>query len=292
MDIGRVGIWTFELSRLPTPAAKDLLVELEELGYGAVWIPEAISKDPLVAAAVLLPATQRIVMATGVATIYARDAMAMTSAHRTLAEAFPDRFLLGLGVSHQSMVEGMRGHQYGPPLATMRAYLDAMDEALYVGPEPAAEPQRVLAALGPKMLDLAAERTAGAHPYNVTPDHTARAREILGPGKILAPEQAVVLETDPDAARQAARQHLTHYLGLPNYVNNLRRLGFDDEDFEDGGSDKLVDAVVPWGDEEAVAAAVAAHHEAGADHVAVQVVVPFGTSPAEQWRRLAPALLG
>lgn len=292
MDIGRVGIWTFALDQMPTPRACETLGELEDLGYGAVWIPEAVGRDPLVHAALLLSGTERIAVATGIATIYARDAMAMAAGHKTLTEAFPDRFLLGLGVSHQPMVEGFRGHAYGPPVATMRAYLDAMDAALYMAAPPTTEPRRCIGALGPKMLALAAERTWGAHPYNVTAEHTAQARAILGPGKLLAPELAVVLDTDPASARAAGREHLAIYLGLPNYVNNLFRLGFGESDVADGGSDRLVDAIVPWGDEDRIAAAVGEHHAAGADHVCVQVIVPRGApAPLEQWRRLAPALV-
>jgi probable F420-dependent oxidoreductase len=292
MDLGRVGIWTFVLDQQPSAQAAETAAEIESLGYGAVWIPEAVGRDPLVHAALLLSGTERLVVATGIASIYARDAMAMSAGHRTLTEAFPERFLLGLGVSHAPMVEGFRGHSYGPPVATMRAYLDAMDAALYMAAPPATEPRRCIGALGPKMLALAAEKTWGAHPYNVTAEHTASAREILGPDRLLAPELAVVLDTDPASARAAAREHLAIYLGLPNYLNNLRRLGFDDADFGDGGSDRLVDAVVPWGDEARIAAAVAEHHGAGADHVCVQVIVPRGSdAPMEQWRRLAPALV-
>ncbi|MCU0274957.1 MAG: LLM class F420-dependent oxidoreductase [Acidimicrobiales bacterium] len=293
MDIGRVGLWTFALDQMPTPQAQATLAEIEELGYGAVWIPEAVGRDPLVHAALLLSATQRITVATGIANIYSRDAMAMAAGHKTLTEAFPDRFLLGLGVSHQPMVEGFRGHTYGPPLATMRSYLDAMDAALYMAAPPTTEPRRCIGALGPKMLGLAAERTWGAHPYNVTAEHTAQAREILGADRLLAPELAVVLDTDPVTARATGREHLSIYLGLPNYVNNLLRLGFTEADVADGGSDRLIDAIVPWGDEARIAAAVAEHHDAGADHVCVQVIVPRGAdAPMEQWRRLAPALLG
>lgn len=291
IDLGPIGIWTFALDTQPHAKAVELAVALEEMGYGAIWLPEAVGKDPLVHAGLLLSGTRRIAVATGIANIYARDAMAMSAAHRTLTEAFPERFVLGLGVSHQPMVEGLRGHDYTKPLSTMRAYLDAMDGAMYAGAAATTPPRRVIGALGPRMLALAAERTDGAHPYNVTADHTARARETLGAGAWLAPELAVVLETDADAARTAARGHLAIYLGLPNYTNNLRTLGFGDDDFADGGSDRLIDAIVPWGDEGAIAAAVAEHRDAGADHVAVQVVVDHGVVPLDQWRRLAPALL-
>jgi probable F420-dependent oxidoreductase len=174
----------------------------------------------------------------------------------------------------------------------MREYLDRMDTAMYVAAEPAEPPRRVLAALGPKMLALAAERTDGAHPYNVPPEHTARAREILGSGKLLAPEQAVVLETDPVEARRIARAHMAIYLDLPNYMNNLRRFGITDDDIADGGSDRLVDMLVAWGDVDAIRARVQQHLDAGADHVAVQVLEPERTEvPIADWRELAPALL-
>jgi probable F420-dependent oxidoreductase len=290
--LGPVGIWTFAFDQLPATAARDLAAEVEELGFGAIWIPEAVGKDPLVHSALLLGATQRIVLATGIASIYARDAMAMKQGQMTLTEAFPDRFVLGLGVSHAPMVEGMRGHTYGKPFAAMRDYLDAMDAALYLGAAPTATPQTVIGALGPKMLGLAAQRTQGAHPYNVTAEHTAQARAILGPDKLLAPELAVAVERDADVARTIGRAHLAIYLGLPNYVNNLLRIGFTDADVSDGGSDRLVDALVAWGSPEQIAEKVRAHHHAGADHVCLQVLVPRDTvgPPLPQWRALAGVL--
>lgn len=292
MDLGRIGVWTFALDQQPAARAQELAAELESLGYGAVWVPEAVGRDPLVGASILLSGTERLVVATGIATIYARDAMAMNAGWRTLTEAYPDRFLLGLGVSHRPMVEGLRSHEYLPPLGAMRDYLDAMDAGLYLAVPPTTTPQRVLAALGPKMLELARERADGAHPYLVTPEHTARARQILGEDRLLAPDQKVILETDPEAARAIARESLAVYVpGLPNYVNNLRRLGFTDDDFASPLSDRLVDAVIAWGDVETVAARVRAHHEAGADHVAVQVQ-PIGDIDRvmADYRRLAEAL--
>lgn len=293
-SIGRVGVWTFALDQAPYTQACELAQEIESLGYGAVWIPEAVGKDPLVSSALLLGATERLAVATGIANIYARDAMAMAQAHKTLTEAFPDRFVLGLGVSHRPMVEGLRGHTYASPIETMRTYLEGMDKALYLAAAPQAAPVRVLGALRPRMLEVARALTDGAHPYNVTAEHTADARALLGAGKLLAPELAVALETDAAAAREIGRAHLAIYLGLPNYCNNLRRYGFGDEDFADGGSDRLVDALVAWGSEDRIAQAVAAHHDAGADHVCVQVLVPRdgSVSPADGWRRLAPVLAG
>jgi probable F420-dependent oxidoreductase len=292
MGLGRVGIWTFVLDLQPMNRARELAAELEELGYGAIWVPDAVGRDPLVHAALLLDATSRISVGTGIAQIYGRDAMTMNGGWKTLSEAFPGRFVLGLGVSHQPMIEGLRGQTYGPPLTAMRVYLDRMDNALFMAAEPPEPPRRVLAALGPKMLALAAERTDGAHPYNVPPEHTGRAREILGPGKLLAPEQAVLLETDPAEARRIARKHVATYLDLPNYMNNLRRFGITDDDIADGGSDRLVDTLVAWGDADAIRARVQAHLDAGADHVAVQVLKPERTAvPIDDWRELAPALL-
>ena len=292
MDLGPVGIWTFVLDLQPIARAREVAAELEELGYGAIWVPDAVGRDPLVHAALLLGGTNRIAVGTGIAQIYGRDPMTMTGGWKTISEAFPGRFVLGLGVSHQPMVEGLRGQTYGPPLTAMREYLDRMDTAMYVAAEPTEPPRRVLAALGPKMLALAAERADGAHPYNVPPEHTARARDVLGPAKLLAPEQAVLLETDPVEARRIGREHMAIYLDLPNYMNNLRRFGITDDDIADGGSDRLVDMLVAWGGVDAVRARVQAHLDAGADHVAVQVLTPErGTLPLDDWRKLAPALL-
>jgi probable F420-dependent oxidoreductase len=292
MDLGRVGIWTFVLDMQPIARARELAAEIEVLGYGAIWVPDAVGRDPVVHAALLLGGTSRIGVGTGIAQIYGRDAMTMIGGWKTVSDAFPGRFVLGLGVSHQPMIEGLRHQTYGPPLTAMREYLDRMDGALYVAAEPTVPPTRVLAALGPKMLALAAERADGAHPYNVPPEHTARAREILGPEKLLAPEQAVVLETDPDEARRIGREHLAVYLDLPNYMNNLRRFGITDDDLANGGSDRLVDTLVAWGDVDAIRARVQEHLDAGADHVAVQVLAPERAAvPLDDWRQLAPALL-
>jgi len=291
MDLGRVGLWTFQLDLQPAAAAREAAAELDELGYGALWLPEAVGREPFVNSTLLLSSTQRIVVATGIASIWARDAMTMVAGQMALAEAFPGRFLLGLGVSHQPMVDYVRGHTYDKPLTKMRAYLEAMDKVIYMAPRPAEEPRRVLAALGPKMLELAAAQALGAHPYFVPVEHTAFAREVLGDGPMLCPEQAVVLSTDPDEARAAARLHMATYLTLPNYTNNLRRLGWGDDDLGDGGSDKLVDAIVAWGDEAAIVARVQAHLDAGADHVCVQVLRNDATAlPMEDWRALAEPL--
>jgi probable F420-dependent oxidoreductase len=292
MDLGSVGIWTGQLEIQPAARAREVAAELDELGYGALWVPEAVGREVLTHAAVLLDATERIVVASGVANIFNRTPFAAASGQRLLADDSSGRFLLGLGVSHGPMVEGMLGQTWDKPLARMRDYLKGMDDAFVVSPAPAEVPPRVLAALGPRMLQLAAADAWGALTYFVPVEHTPVAREHLGTGPRLLVEQAVVLSTDADEARAAARKHMAMYLTLPNYVNNLRRLGWGDDDFADGGSDALVDALVVWGDETAVVERVAAHHEAGADHVCLQVLEGDVTAlPLDQWRVLAPALL-
>jgi probable F420-dependent oxidoreductase len=273
--LGRLGVWTW-LDMLPAAQAVEFARKLEGWGYSALWCPEAVGRDPFSILSLLAAHTKKLVLATGIANIYARDAMTMHAIQQTLGELSGGRFVLGLGVSHAPMVAGMRGHTYGKPVSTMRAYLDAMEKAPYVGPAPPQETPVVIAALRQNMLRLAAERCAGAHPYNVTPEHTARAREILGKGPTLAPEQMVLRETDPSKARAVARKNLAIYLTLPNYQNNWRWLGFGDEDFAGGGSDRLVDAIVAWGDERAIEARIQAHFDAGADHVCIQPFRPDG----------------
>lgn len=292
MELGPIGIWTAQLDYQPAAKAKEAAAELEQLGFGAIWFPESVGREALTNAALLLGATSRIVIATGIANIYARDAVTIAAGQKTLAEAYPGRFLLGLGVSHIPLVEQIRDHKYGKPVASMRAYLDGMDRAPYRAVPPSVSPMRVLAALGPNMLRLAAERAGGAHPYFVPPEHTARAREILGSDRLLAVEQAVVLETDPAKAREIARAHTSRYLTLPNYVNNLRRLGFSEEDLTGSGSDRLVDAIVVWGDMNAITDRIRGHQSAGANHVCLQVLPPDPQAlPMPQWRELASALL-
>jgi probable F420-dependent oxidoreductase len=269
---------------------QETVAELEEMGYGAVWYGEALGREALTKATLLLAGTKRVVIATGIANIYARDPVTMAAAQKTLAEAYPNRFLLGLGVSHIPLVEGVRGHRYDKPVPTMRAYLDAMDKAPYQAAPPSSKPPRVLAALGPLMLKLAAERADGAHPYNTTPEHTAQARELLGPDPYLCPEQAVILEKDPAKARAMARKFLEIYLGLPNYTNNWLRLGFQETDLANGGSDRLIDAVVPWGELKTVVRRIQEHHAAGADHVCIQVITDDSkTFPLPEYRELASA---
>jgi probable F420-dependent oxidoreductase len=269
MDIGKLGVWA-STENMTAAEAAAFAKRVEAWGYKALWLPEAVGRNVLVHAAWLLANTETLVIATGIANIYARDAAAMTAAQLTLAEQSGGRFLLGLGVSHARLVEGVRGHVYEKPIPKMRAYLEAMDKAMYISPRPAEKPLTILAALGPRMLALTAELADGAHPYNVTPEHTAEARAALGPGKLLCPEQMVLLETDPATARAVGRKTLAIYLGLPNYCNNLMRYGFTQVDFEQGGSDRLIDAMVAWGDVDAIRRRIQENWDAGADHVCIQ----------------------
>ncbi len=263
------------------------------MGFPVLWINETSGRDPFVLASLLLSATSTLKLATGIANVYARDAMTTAACQKTLAEAFPGRFLLGLGVSSPVLVEKVRKHTYGKPLSYLKSYLDAMDEAMFTAVGPSEDPGRVLAALGPRMLELSATRANGAHPYLTTPDHTRQAREILGSDSLLAPEQMAVLETDPSSARAIARAAVGFYLRAPGYLANLRRLGFTDEDWADpkAASDRLVDSLVAWGDVDAIAHRVAEHHDAGADHVCVQVLRADREIPLTEWRQLAAALL-
>jgi probable F420-dependent oxidoreductase len=284
-------VWLGPIAQAPAKEERAAVAELDALGFGAAWFGEApANREALSHAALLLGGSDRIVIATGIASIWARDAAAAINGANTLNEAYPDRFLLGLGVSHAPAVD-LRGHRYERPVSAMRRYLEAIEAHPYDAPPPRRPSPIVIAALRRRMLDLARERTAGAHPYFVPPSHTARAREILGAGPLLAPEQAVVLESDPARARELGRRHMRVYLTLPNYVNNLRALGYEDPDFADGGSDRLVDAIVAWGDEAAIARRVREHLDAGADHVAVQSYSGTAESSLAQLERLAPALL-
>jgi probable F420-dependent oxidoreductase len=269
MQLGKLGVWTW-LDAFSTEEAAAFAARVETWGYGALWVPEAVGREPFSLLGYLAAKTRSLVLATGIANIYARDAMTMRATRETLGESSQGRFLLGLGVSHAHLVAGVRKHEYGKPVATMRAYLEAMDAAIYMGPKPAQPAPIVLAALRPKMLELAREKTAGAHPYFVPPEHTARARQILGKGALLCPEQMVLLEKDASKARALARASMRVNVALPNYQNNLKWLGYGDADFADGGSDRLVDAIVAWGDEKVIADRIQAHLDAGADHVCIQ----------------------
>lgn len=291
IDIGTYGIWTGALDSQPSSVARDCAAEIEQLGFGALWIPETVFRDVFLHAMMLLEATTTLKVATGIANRYARDALTTNAAKETLNEAHPGRFLLGLGVSHGHLVAGVRKTEYSRPYSAMVEYLDLMDSALFLAPKGEPPAQMVLAALGPKMLRLAAERTAGAHPYFVPPEHTSIAREVMGPEPLLAVEQMVVLDTDPERARATARAHMAIYLGLPNYANNLLRLGFSEDDLTDGGSDRVVDAVVAWGTIDDALARVQAHLDAGADHVCIQVLDPdMAHLPREEWGLLSEAL--
>jgi probable F420-dependent oxidoreductase len=289
--IGRVGVWLGSIGLEPADAERAAIARIEDLGYGVAWFGEGpTNREALSHAGLLLAASERLVVATGIANIWARDATAAINGANTLNEAYDERFLLGLGVSHAPIVNS-RGHEYAKPLTAMRTYLDAIDAQTYSAPAPAHPSPVVLAALRPKMLELARDKTAGAHPYFVPPAHTARAREILGSSPLLAPEQVVVLEPDPSRAREIGRRHMAMYLTLPNYVDNLRTLGYDEADFADGGSERLVDAIVAWGDEHAIAGRVREHLDAGADHVAIQAYAGDAAASLGQLERLAPALL-
>lgn len=291
--LGRVGVWLAALGSTPTVQARAAVAEIEKLGYGGLWIGESPThKEAFTHAGLLLAATERLTIGTGIANIWVRDPTAMNAAATTLGEAYPDRFVLGLGASHAAFVNH-RGHTYGKPLTAMRDYLQAIDDADYDGPHPPRPVLRVLGALRPRMQELARERTAGIHSFFVPPEHTAAARELLGPALLLVPEQAFVIETDPTTARHIARGHVRTRLALANYVNHLRALGFTDDDLADNGSDRLVDALVAWGDAETVTARVRQHLDAGADHVAMHPLTDNAGRDKiglDQLRELAPAL--
>lgn len=295
--LGRVGAWVGTFTLAPAAKARPAAASIDRLGYGALWYPEGLgTRESFANGAILLGATERITIASGITNIWGRDAVAAASAARVLADSFDDRFLLGLGVSHARQVDP-RGHVYAKPVATMRAYLDAMDDDPFVSPDhggsPARPPvSRVLAALRPPMLALAAERAQGAHTYLVPFEHTRRARELMGPEALLVVELKVVLDTAPAEAARRARQALAWYLDTPNYRKNLEWLGFAESELDGNGSDRLVQALVAAGGEDAIRARVQEHLAAGADQVAVQPLGadddPFGV---DVLTRLAPALL-
>lgn len=267
--------------------AREVAAELEELGFTSLWLSAGFGEGVPGVFADLLAATRTLTVASGILSIWHSAPAQTTQTVAELDRVFPGRFLLGLGASHAPRVEGA-GRRYARPYSRMVSYLDGLDAER----PPVPRDRRVLAALGPRMLRLAAARSAGAHPYFVPVEHTVLAREILGRGPLLAPEQAVVLEADPGEARAIARRHMSGYLRLPNYTNNLRRLGWDDEDLTGGGSDRLVDAIVAWGGVEQIRSRVGAHREAGADTVCVQVLTAEPEQfPRAQFRELAPALL-
>lgn len=279
------------MAHLPAVELRRAVAEIEAMGFGTIWIGEAIGREPFAACALILSATSRVTVATGIANIWVRDATAMMNGARTLAEAWPNRFVLGIGVSHVPLVDA-RGHRYERPLTAMRAYLEAMENAPYRAAMPNPTPPILLAALGVKMLYLARERTAGAHPYFVPIEHTLEARGILGDDRILAPEQAVAFARNREGARATGERYMRTYLNLPNYVQNLKRMGWPDDELQPPGSDRIFDAVVAWGEDAEIARKVRLHHEAGADHVAIQVLTATPDhAPLDDLRRLAPLVL-
>ncbi len=281
------GIWAASLRYGDASLSADAVAELESLGYSAAWIPD-VGGDVFSAVENLLRATSSMVIATGILNLWMHTPEETASEHARMTAEYGARFLVGIGVSHAPLIDRAEAGRYTKPLAKMSEFLDGLDAA----PIPLASDDRLLAALGPKMLEIAGSRTAGTHPYLVTPEHTAGARSALGPDKLVASEQAVVLETDPTSARAIARLHLSTYIGLPNYSNNWKRIGFTDDDLTNGGSDRLVDAFVVWGDEATILERVQAHRDAGADHVCVQVLTEnVIVNPLDQWRALAPSLL-
>lgn len=282
MKMKKAGVW-FSTHALTKAELADLVQGVEKLGYDVLWYPESTGYESLSLAGFLLGETDRLAVASGIANIYARDAFSAIAGHDTLNTLYGDRFVLGLGVSHVPMVEGRRGHHYGKPVTTMNAYLDAMAHADIAVDAPARNV--VLAALGPRMLALARDRADGALPYNVTPEHTAQAKEILGPDRWLCVEQKICLTTDASQARDVAAANLARYMALPNYRNNWLRLGFTEDELSGRGSDRFLDAMVAWGDETAIRARLDAHVQAGATHVCIQPLNPDGTA-APDWRAL------
>jgi len=285
MDLGKTGVWYFT-DALNADDAAAAARRIEDLGYAALWIPETMGRNPFAHAAWLLANTERLIVATGIANIYHREPGVTLQGQKTLAEQSKNRFLLGLGVSHKPLVEGVRGLTYGKPLATMRDYLAKMAASPYTSIDPGAAPPTVIAALGPRMLELAREATEGAHPYFTSPVHTRMAREILGPDKWLCVEQKVVMETDPGKARALARATARTYQALPNYRNNWLRMGLTEEDIAGEGSDRFIDETFAWGDADAISERIREHFDAGASHVCIQPVNRHGRFGEVDWETL------
>jgi len=289
MQLGSVGVWSGLLRRGERQAAVEAAAELEQLGYSALWFPGGQHEDIVEHIWALLRGTRRVVIATGIVSVWTHPAGVMAEAHHEFTQRYPARFLLGIGISHQRAVEGA-GITYQKPLQKLRSYLDELDAA----PHPVPTDERILASLGPLSLKLARERSVGTHPYFMPVEHTRIAREAVGPGKVVAPEQMVVVETEPGRARTIARASMDRYLHAPNYVNNLLRLGYTDADIQNGGSDRLVDDLIAWGSADRISQRIREHHAAGADHVCIQVLTE---NPADLqaamagWRQLAPALV-
>ena len=281
------GVWAASLRYGDAATSAEAAAELESLGYRAVWIPD-VGGDVFGAVENLLGGTKTMTIATGILNLWMHSAEETAAEHARLTALHGPRFMVGIGISHAPLIDHGEPGRYRTPLAKTAEFLDGLDAA----PIPLAADDRMLAALGPKMVQLAGERTAGTHPYLITPEHTAQARAALGPTATIAAEQAVILDTNPESARSVARLNLSTYLGLPNYTNNWKRIGFTDDDLADGGSDRLIDALVAWGDDTAIRERVQAHRDAGADHVCVQVLTPDRIDHAlPQWRTLAAALL-
>ena len=287
IDPGRIGVFAAPLNGQPSAVQREFVREMERLDYGTLWYGEALAQEAFGRGAIYLAATERLVVASGIANIWARDAAAMANGGRTLAEAWPGRFILGIGVSHAPLVK-LRGHDYERPYSAMREYLDVMEAAPWRGPE-AKLPPIVLAALGPRMVGLAGDRTAGAYPYFSTAEHIREVRGILGPEPFLAADLPVVLAPDLASARAIGDRHLDYYIGSANYRNNLLRLGWSEADLEKPGSDALFEAIVAWGDLDRIRAGVAERFEAGADQVVLNLVAADpSVAPVDELRRLAP----
>lgn len=285
MDLGKLGVWYFTDAMSASDAA-NTAKRIEALGYSALWLPETVGRNPFAHAAWLLANTTSLVIATGIANIYHREPGVTLAAQLTLSEQSDDRFLLGLGVSHKPLVEGLRGLNYGKPVSTMRDYLAKMKASPYSAPRTSEPPKTVIAALGPKMLELAAVEADGAHPYFTSPVHTKMARETMGPDAWLCVEQKVIMETDPVKARAAARRAASTYQGLPNYRNNWLRMGLTEADINDAGSDKFIDTTFAWGDVNAIQERIDEHMQAGANHVCVQPIRADGNIQQPDWDAL------
>ncbi|WP_370499688.1 LLM class F420-dependent oxidoreductase [Mycolicibacterium sp. jd] len=286
MNLSGVGLWSSQLRYGNPDEAADAAAELDGLGFTALWIPD-VGGPVLDSVDNLLSATEKTVIATGILNLWMHEPAEVAARYAALIETHGERFLLGIGVSHAPLIDSNEPGRYRKPLAATKAFLDGIDAS----PQPVPTANRVLAALGPKMLQLSATRAGGAHPYLTTPEHTRQAREVLGSGPLLLPEQSVLLTDDRDQAREVGIDWLRSYLALPNYANNLLRLGFSEDDVS-SVSDRLFDALIAWGDEDAVRRRVQEHLDAGADHVCVQVLTADPREfPREQWRRLAEALL-
>ena len=286
MRLTGTGIWSPQLRYGDAALIADAAAELDELGYNAIWIPD-VGGDVLGSVESLLRSTPRIVVATGILNVWMQDPAEVAGRRASWNADWQRRFVLGLGVSHAPLIDHGHPGRYEKPFSKMVEFLDALDVAEVPFPAGA----RVLAALRPRMLGLARDRAAGVHPYFVPPEHVARAREILGPDAMIGVELAVVRDQDPSTARATARRHTATYVNLPNYTNNLRDFGFGDEDFAENGSDRLVDAIVAWGDLDTIAGRVSAMRDAGADHVCIQAIRPDDEIPREDWRELATALV-